>query len=238
MTDPDIYRLCMRRPPRTGTPLLLLVLLVSAVVALAASQGTVKAAAVASSDSCPPLTAQAPSVPGLPAKIPAPPQRILACVGAWAIRGATFNHWEIVAGKTEAPRHHPSATIVKLRIVEAMEFLVRADWVLEEAQRQRVDVSPRTVRRTFDRIRRERFPGRAEFRAYLKEGGQTVADLLMRVRLMLLTQVLRGHLAPVKTGVAPTPAFEELVRSLSKTWRAQTYCEPAFATLDCGQTAP
>jgi len=213
--------------------LLLLVLLVSAVVALAVPpQGTVKAATVTSTASCPPPFAQTPSGPGLPAKIPAPPQRILACVGAWAITGATFNHWEIVAGKSEAPRHHQSAAIVKLRIVEAMEFLIRADWVLEEAQRQRVEVSPRTVRRNFDRIRREQFPGRAEFRAYLKKSGQTVADLLLRVRLMLLTQALQGH--PVTAGVAPKRAFEELARSLSRTWHAQTYCEPAFATLECG----
>jgi hypothetical protein len=103
-----------------------------------------------------------------------------------------------------------------------------------------VEVSPRTVRRNFDRIRREQFPGHAQFRAYLKESGQTVADLLMRVRLMLLSQALRGHLAPVKAGVAPTRAFEELAPSLSKTWRAQTYCEPAFASLECGvlQAAP
>jgi len=44
MTHPVIYREWMRRPPRARTPLLLLVLLVSAVVALAVPQGTVKAA--------------------------------------------------------------------------------------------------------------------------------------------------------------------------------------------------
>ena len=106
----------------------------------------------------------------------------MVCVGSQAITGATFSHWAAIAQKSESPsKHHPSVGEV---IKEVMGFLISSDWVLGEATDLNIHVSEGEVRHTFDHIRNQQFPKKKEFKAWLKQSGQTVADLLFRVRLI------------------------------------------------------
>jgi hypothetical protein len=111
------------------------------------------------------------------------PEQVVACVGARSITGATFSHWADVVRRSGG-KHLPSAAEVKN---EVMGFLVSSDWVLGEAADLNIDVSEAKVRHTFNRIRDEQFPKRREFKVFLRKSGQTVADLLFRVRLNLLS---------------------------------------------------
>jgi hypothetical protein len=116
---------------------------------------------------------------------------------------------------------------VRLITVEVMNFLISGDWVLEEAQQLGVDASASKVRRTFDHIRREQFPREREFRQFLKESGQTVGDLLFRVRLNVDSNAIQKR-------AAEGGSLSEFVKAFKAKWQPQTYCVTAYAVPDCG----
>jgi hypothetical protein len=116
-----------------------------------------------------------------------------------------------------------------------MSFLISSDWVIGEARDRNIRVSEVEVRRFFDRIRRQQFPKRREFTAFLKNSGQTVADLLFRVRLNLLsTRIQRQIIAGQHGTPAQEHAIAHFVSEFKSKWRAQTYCAPGYAISDCG----
>jgi hypothetical protein len=164
---------------------------------------------------------------------PSPPGQIVACVGPQSITEPLFDHWEHVAQLAEAPvgKHQPNTHAA---LEEAMGFLISSDWVIGEAQDLHVHVSDAQVRHRFDRIRRQQFPKRSEFKAFLRSSGQTVADLLFRVKLNLLSEGIQRRVEAGHHGSARNQAFERFVREFKSRWLAQTYCLPAYAVSDCG----
>ena len=132
-----------------------------------------------------------------------------------------------------ASKHHvPSAREVTKQV---MEFLISSYWVLGEASDLNIRVPEGEVRRTFDGIRGQQFPKEREFKAFLKQSGETVADLLFRVRLNLTSQriqtaVLAGH----RGKHSRQRALERFVHDFKVKWMAQTYCDPGYAIQDCG----
>ncbi len=156
-------------------------------------------------------------------------EQVIACIGSQSITGATFTHWLAVARRDE--RHLSTSQVV----TQVMGFLISGDWVIEESARLHIHVSEAEVRRKFNRIRKQQFPKRKEFEAFLKHSGETVADLMFRTRLdMLSTQIQRrvGGNGPSKS--AARRALERFVHDFRARWTAQTYCEPAYAIPDCG----
>jgi hypothetical protein len=190
---------------------------------------------------CPPPAASAggsSDAATLASRLPAPRRRILACVGSRPIIGATVDHWAAIARKgTGEVRHRsgkPHRASTKQTIREVMGFLIGADWVLGEAQQLGVEVPASRVLGAFERIRHEQFPKRREFRAFLKHSGQTVADLLLRVRLNLSSTAIQQRIVAGQTTEAGREqALSNFLVSFSVRWRAQTYCLPAFSVHDC-----
>lgn len=180
--------------------------------------------------------------------VSAPPEQNLACVGSMPITGAMFDHWATVASKASTaepgasispkpghahtkPRTPNAAEVVS----EVMGFLVSSDWVIGEAQDLKVHLSERDVRRAFDRISHEQFPRRRELMAFLRSSGETIADLLFRERVDLLSEkiqkrVIAGH----HSAAARQQAFTKFIRAFPVKWKAQTYCVQAYAVPDCG----
>jgi hypothetical protein len=117
---------------------------------------------------------------------------------------------------------------------EVMGFLISSDWVIGEARDLNVQVSDLEVRQKFDHIRGQQFPKPREFSAFLKSSGQTVADLLFRVRVNLLTMRIQGRIVAGHNGASAEEALTHFVREFKGKWRAQTYCSPAYAVGDCG----
>jgi hypothetical protein len=157
----------------------------------------------------------------------------VACVGSQSITESLFRHWAHVAQLAEGPRRNrrPNTRAV---LEEVMGFLISADWVIGEAQALNVQVSDAEVRRRFDRIRRQQFPKRGEFNAFLRSSGQTVADLLFRVRGNLLTVRIQRRIVAGRHGAAADEALARFLREFKSKWVAQTYCLPAYAVSDCG----
>lgn len=193
------------------------------------------------SEGCPPPAASppagvAPATPVAAAGAEPAPGQTLVCVGAEAIAGATYSHWLTVAKKAAEPtakgQQPASATALQ---EEVLGFLISSDWVKGEAKDLGIGVTTAEVRRDFDRIRSTQFHKRREFEAFLRKSGQTVADLLFRVELNLLSQriqkqVVAGH----HSASSKRRALSQFVKGFKAKWEAQTYCASEYDDKDCG----
>jgi hypothetical protein len=166
------------------------------------------------------------------------PEEVVACVGSQEINGATFSHWAGIAENAASPAHrHPDMGPPKAVMVTTMGFLTSADWVTGEAADLGIELSAGAVRHEFDRLRREQFPRQAAFEKFLRQTGQTAADLLLRVRLSMLTtriqQRVAGHGSPRRR----RRALARFLKHFERKWKAQTYCETLYEVPHCGHTA-
>jgi foldase protein PrsA len=75
---------------------------------------------------------------------------------------------------------------------QVMQFLVSAEWVLGEAKKQGINVTDKQVIQQFQMIKKQQFPTDAAYQAFLKQSGETEADLLLRVKLELISTKLRA----------------------------------------------
>jgi len=116
-----------------------------------------------------------------------------------------------------------------------MGFLISSDWVLGEATDLNIQVSEGEVRHTFDHIRTQQFPKKKEFKAFLRQSGETVDDLLLRVRLNLTSTKIQRHVVEGHHGARNQQrALSRFLYAFKLKWEAQTYCDPAYAVTDCG----
>jgi hypothetical protein len=197
------------------------------------------AEAPAGTSGCPPSSPAPLSRPSPPTSSVQPAaEEILVCIGPTPIIGATYSHWLAIAEKDAEPlpkgSRRPSAGEMRN---EVLDYLISSYWVIEEAARLNVHVSEVEAKRSFDRIRAQQFPKRREFTAFLRQSGQTVADLLFRVKLNLLsTRIQRRVLAGHHGAQQQQRALLLFVRGFKARWKSVTYCEPQYVVADCGHT--
>ena len=83
-------------------------------------------------------------------------------------------------------------------------FLISSSWVIGEAGSLGVKLSDAEVKKEFEKIKSQQFPKPAEFEKFLASSGETVSDLLLRVKLNLLSSKIQQKIA--KTKATPTQA--------------------------------
>jgi hypothetical protein len=163
-------------------------------------------------------------------------EQILVCVGTQAITGAPYLHWLGIAQKVAEPpaKGQPPQSAAELRD-EVLGFLISSDWVLGEAGARHVSATDVQVRRQFDRLRAQQFPHRGELERFERESGQSVADLLLRVRLNLDSERIQKQVISGQHGAGNQQrALAKFVKAFKSRWQAQTYCAAQFAVDDCG----
>jgi foldase protein PrsA len=74
---------------------------------------------------------------------------------------------------------------------QTLGFLTSLEWVFDEAREKGVEISDKQVMAHFEELEREQFPKEAEFQKFLADTGQTVADLLLRVKLSMISTKLQ-----------------------------------------------
>jgi foldase protein PrsA len=74
---------------------------------------------------------------------------------------------------------------------EVLGFLISSEWVLGEAAALGVKGSDEEVHKEFIKVKNTQFPSVAEFEKFLAKSGQTVSDLLLRVKLNMLSQKIQ-----------------------------------------------
>jgi hypothetical protein len=187
-------------------------------------------------ETCPPSSIAAtatPAAPPLTDLLHPPLRRVIACIAAQPIDGVTFRHWANVARKAEGPSHKRLNR--RAVVSEVMGFLISSDWVIGEAKYLNIRLSATEVQHRFEHIRHQQFPRRREFKAFLKSSGQTVGDLLFRVRLNLLSSLIqRKIVAGASSPGDRERALAQFVTTFRETWTARTYCARAYAVSDCG----
>ncbi len=194
--------------------------------------------ASASGQACPaPLSAPLPlpTTSSSPSSAEPAPEEIIVCVGSESITGAVYSHWATIARKSEGSAGKALPPSTAQTRTEALGFLISSDWVLGEARDLHVGVSAAQIKRKFDRIKGQQFRTRAEFEAFLRSSGETVADLLFRVQLNLLSERIQRHVSAVPGGPrAKQRALSRFVEAFKAKWLAQTYCAAEYTVQDCG----
>ncbi len=81
---------------------------------------------------------------------------------------------------------------------EVLGFLISSQWVLGEADSLGVKVTDAEVKKEFEKIKKTQFPKAAEFEKFLATSGQSVSDLLLRVKLNMLSQKIQKKIVADK----------------------------------------
>ena len=84
---------------------------------------------------------------------------------------------------------------------QVLQFLIQAQWLQGEAEDQGIDVSSKQVQRSFEQQKRQSFPDEAGYQRFLRTSGMTQQDILLRVRLDLLSNKIRDKVVHSKNTV-------------------------------------
>jgi foldase protein PrsA len=85
---------------------------------------------------------------------------------------------------------------------EVLGFLISSSWVLGEGSSLGVSVSDKEVKKRFNQIKEQQFPKAAEFEKFLASSGQSVSDLLLRVKLNLMSSKIQQKIIKSKSNVS------------------------------------
>jgi foldase protein PrsA len=109
---------------------------------------------------------------------------------------ACIAHLEATAPKPIKGQPKPTAAVLKSQCEQlyttskqqVLGFLISANWVIGEAAERGVKVTDAEVKKQFNQLRSQQFPTEAALQKFLTSSGYTVSDLLLRVKLQLLSQ--------------------------------------------------
>jgi parvulin-like peptidyl-prolyl isomerase len=85
---------------------------------------------------------------------------------------------------------------------QVMQLLVSFQWIQGEAKDQGIKVSDEEVKKQFDTQKKASFPKDADFQKFLKTSGQSLDDILLRVRLDVLSNKIREKVTKGKDQVS------------------------------------
>jgi len=74
---------------------------------------------------------------------------------------------------------------------QVLQLLISFEWIEGEAEEQGVEVSDEEVQKQFDEQKKASFPEEDKYKEFLEMSGQTEEDILMRVRLDVLSNKIR-----------------------------------------------
>jgi foldase protein PrsA len=130
--------------------------------------------------------------------IPEPPS-YTACIASASAAAKTA---KTKTPPTEAALKSQCETQYKSLQTEVLGFLISSEWVLGEASSLGVKISDKEVEKNFEKIKSQQFPKAAEFEKFLKTSGQSVSDLLLRVKLNLLSSKIQQKIVKEKSKVS------------------------------------
>lgn len=117
---------------------------------------------------------------------------------------------------------------------QAAGLLISGRWIRGEARERGIVVTREEVTASFRTQRRDVFPDRKDYVAFLRESGQTTRDVRYRVALNLLSERLREQVV----GAIADPedqqrALDAFVRDYRAKWRARTVCRKPWIAFEC-----
>jgi foldase protein PrsA len=122
---------------------------------------------------------------------------------------ACIAHLQAVTPKP--PKGQPAPTPAQLKAQcreqykslqqEVVGFLISSEWVIGEASALGVKASDKEVKARFEQIKTQQFPSAPQFQKFLSTTGQTTSDLLLRVKLNLLSSKIQQKILKSKATV-------------------------------------
>jgi foldase protein PrsA len=87
--------------------------------------------------------------------------------------------------KTECEQQYKAAQ------QQVLGFLIAVDWIFDEAEAMGVKVTDKEVVKHFNELKKAQFPTEAKFQAFLASTGETVSDLLLRIKQSMLEKKIQ-----------------------------------------------
>jgi hypothetical protein len=161
------------------------------------------------------------------------PAGVVARVGSAEITRRDADHWT-----TAARLQKGTCRTTRTCRRSAMQFLISAQWLLQEAAHTGVTVSEREVSQTFKAQRRQAFRTDQEYQAFLETSGRTEGDLRFQVRLNLLTDSLQRTTAPPKAP-GTNARLQAFVARFRIKYKRRTVCRLAYSVArQCKKVVP
>jgi foldase protein PrsA len=184
---------------------------------------------------------QAPTGPVPKGVVPDPPS-YTACIAYLRSTGQTL----VENGAKPTAAQFKSRCAQQLRSIRlhVLNTLIGWYWTLGKGAELGMRVSEADVRRRFTEVNDRLFPHNAQFKSYMAQTGQTVADLMLRARVQLFEVKGKERLTAIEkslpaklTAQQRLTALRNLVESGQsvKRWVAKTSCREGFVTPDCKQ---
>jgi foldase protein PrsA len=85
---------------------------------------------------------------------------------------------------------------------QVISLLVSYKWIEGEAAKQGIKVTDAEVKKSFEQQKKQNFPKAKDYEKFLKTSGQTEADIMLRVKLDLLSQKIRDKVIKGKDKVS------------------------------------
>jgi len=119
---------------------------------------------------------------------------------------ACIAHLEATSPKPAKGQSKPTKTQLKSECEqqykslqqEVLGFLISSSWVLGEAESLGVKVTDAEVKKELEKIRGEQFTQPGQFQKFLASTGYTVSDLLLRVKLNMLSTKIQQKVSKEK----------------------------------------
>jgi len=134
------------------------------------------------------------------AVVPDPPE-YTACIAAK--RKATPKPAKGVAPVTDAALKTQCVQEYNQLRDQVMQLLIQYQWISGEADKQGIKVTDAEVTKSFNDQKKQSFPKAADYTKFLKQSGESEADIKQRVRLDLLSNKLRDAAIKGKDTVTP-----------------------------------
>jgi foldase protein PrsA len=139
------------------------------------------------------------ATPGAPKPVIPDPPKYTACIA----------RLQAVAPKPAKGEAAPTAAQLKSQCQaqykaiqqQVLGFLISSQWVLGEASSLGVKISDKEVKKHFEQIKTAQFPKQGAFEKFLTASGQTVSDLLFRVKLNLVSTKIQEKITKTKVNI-------------------------------------
>ena len=105
---------------------------------------------------------------------------------------------------------------------QTMQFLISAQWLLQESKARGVNASDAQVRRAFEQQKKQAFPKEKDYKKFLANSGRTESDLLFQVKLSVLTNQLQAKIVQSKGTVSSSEIHDYYNKNKSRFAQPET----------------
>ena len=138
--------------------------------------------------------------PGAPVIVPSDPPNFDTCISQVKAQIPTF-----AKGKTDAQIRTACKQLFTSLSGQVMDFLIRAYWYQAQAKKLGITVSDADVNKAFAAAKKQQFPTAAAFNTFLSQSGQTLNDIMFRVRVNeIYKKLLAKHQSTVSAAAIQT----------------------------------